>query len=108
MGAYKSQNEGYISPNECVRDEPQIFKDFEKMLETEGDSTDQALRNIDNDVKLALKKVVFKMPQHRYTSQELKKKAVHKNYMVSKYDQLRKKFFKEDMITQPVPPEPDS
>lgn len=37
------------------------------------------------------------MPLHRYKSSELKRKAVHKNYMVSKYDHLKKKFFKEDL-----------
>ena len=32
LGAYKSQNDGTFSPDECVREEAQIFKNFEKML----------------------------------------------------------------------------
>ena len=60
------------------------FKDYEEIVESEKvSSADEALQN--EDLKLALKKIVKKMPHHRYNRSDLKPPSISKHFLGNKY-----------------------
>lgn len=96
-----SSEESDVKRVQRITSGPHFFEAYDDIMKAEEvSSTEEMLRQ--DDLKLALKRIVKRMPPHKYKKEELKPPPLNKHFLGNKYAKLRKRAFKEDQPLQPA------